>query len=342
MKDLVSIIVPIYNSETTIERCIKSIINQTYHNLEIILIDDGSIDNTSLICQKYQKIDGRIVFIKKDNSGVSNTRNYGLNIAKGKYIQFVDSDDYIDRKCTEKMVKAIEENSSDIVICGINIVKRGKKILNSINAKNIKDFKNEIEVFKDLVDTGLIFYIWNKLYLKNKIINFFDENMTLGEDVIFNLNYLNLANKVNIIDEGLYNYTLNEKGINNQNLSLNNKYIDNLLENSLYIYNSIIKFSKIYFKDDNMNEAYINYILTSINENIPKIVLNNKIRKKNKLNKIREYALNSQIRSALKNVRSQNLLIRLLYNKKVNTIYYFIKVKYILKFIFEKIHIIKK
>ena len=85
MKNLVSIIVPIYNSEVTIERCIKSIINQTYYNIEIILIDDGSTDNTSLICKKYQAIDERIVYIKKENTGVSNTRNYGLNISKGKY-----------------------------------------------------------------------------------------------------------------------------------------------------------------------------------------------------------------------------------------------------------------
>ena len=341
MKNLVSIIVPIYNSEVTIERCIKSIINQTYYNIEIILIDDGSTDNTSLICKKYQAIDERIVYIKKENTGVSNTRNYGLNISKGKYIQFVDSDDYIDKNCTEKMVNSIEKNNADIVICGINIAKRKKKILNSINANNINSLKNEIYIFKDLINTGLLFYIWNKLYLKNKIINNFDETMTLGEDVIFNLNYLKLVNKVNIIDEGIYNYTLNEKGINIKNSSLNNKYIDGLLENSLYIYNSIIEFSKLYFENENTDGAFINYILTSINENIPKIVLNNNINKKSKINKIREYALNPQIRDILKDVNSKELLIRLLYAKKLNTIYYLIKFKYILKFIFEKLHIIK-
>ena len=341
MRNLVSIIVPIYNSEKTIERCIKSIINQTYSNIEIILIDDGSTDKTEFICKKYEEEDERITFVKRDNSGVSNARNYGIKISKGKYIQFVDSDDYIDKYFVEKMVKSIEKNNADLVICGINIVKREKMYSNAIASKNINDLRIEKKIFNNLVDTGLIFYIWNKLYLKEYIQNLFDNNMSLGEDVIFNLNYLKNVEKVNIIDDILYYYTMNEKGINIKNFSLNNKYIDNLLENSLYIYNNLINFTKNYFKSNTDDTLYINYMLTSINENIPKIVLCNKINKYNKIAQIKEYALNSQIREVLKSKRKKNLLFKLLYNKNYNTIYYFIKSKYLIKFFLEKLYLIK-
>lgn len=114
----ISIIVPIYNAEKYLKKCIKSLISQTYRNLEIILVNDGSIDGSLDICKDYSTIDSRILVIDKINGGVSSARNKGLEIATGDFIGFVDSDDYIDKRMYEKLLLAIKENSADIAECG--------------------------------------------------------------------------------------------------------------------------------------------------------------------------------------------------------------------------------
>ena len=108
MKELISIIVPIYNVEKYIHKCIESIINQTYKNLEIILVDDGSPDNCGNICEEYAKNDSRIKVIHKENNGLSSARNAGLEICKGDYIGFVDSDDYIELNMYEVLINALK------------------------------------------------------------------------------------------------------------------------------------------------------------------------------------------------------------------------------------------
>lgn len=114
---LISIIVPVYRVEKYLKKCVDSLINQTYKNLEIILVDDGSPDNCPIVCDTYAKIDSRIVVIHKENGGLSDARNAGLDIASGEYIGFVDSDDYIADDMYEIMLKAIKDNESDIACC---------------------------------------------------------------------------------------------------------------------------------------------------------------------------------------------------------------------------------
>ena len=113
----ISVIVPIYNSEDYIDRCVRSIVEQSYKNIEIILVDDGSTDNSSMMCDEWAKNDKRVKVIHKENGGVSSARNEGLKIAKGDYISFVDSDDYIDKKMIEKMLNQMEKGNTDLVIC---------------------------------------------------------------------------------------------------------------------------------------------------------------------------------------------------------------------------------
>ena len=115
--NLISIIVPIYNSENYIKKCLDSILAQTYSNLEVILIDDGSTDNSYNICKDYQKKDNRIVLLQQKNAGVSRARNHGLEVAKGEYIGFVDSDDYIEPEMYEILLNSIIESNSKIAIC---------------------------------------------------------------------------------------------------------------------------------------------------------------------------------------------------------------------------------
>ena len=121
-KDKISVVVPIYNVEKYLEKCIKSILNQTYNNLEIILVNDGSTDNCLNICKKFEKIDKRIFVINKENGGLSEARNYGIDKATGKYITFVDSDDYIDEDYLEFLYKNLIINNCDISICNPRIV----------------------------------------------------------------------------------------------------------------------------------------------------------------------------------------------------------------------------
>ena len=121
-KSLITIIIPVYNVEPYIHRCLDSVINQTYKNLEIILIDDGSTDKSGSICDEYKKKDSRIIVIHQKNQGVSAARNAGLDICKGEYISFIDSDDYVDKKFAEKLINNIQTYKTDIAICGMFLI----------------------------------------------------------------------------------------------------------------------------------------------------------------------------------------------------------------------------
>ena len=116
LKGLVSIIVPVYNCEAYIRRCIESILRQTYRNVEVILINDGSTDQSENICREYQKQDKRIRLYNQENQGVSVSRNYGLSVAEGEFIQFVDGDDSILDNMTQELVKCIQEQETDMVV----------------------------------------------------------------------------------------------------------------------------------------------------------------------------------------------------------------------------------
>ena len=142
MKDLITVAIPIYNVEKYLERCIKSIINQTYKNIEILLVNDGSPDNSKEIMEKYKENDKRIKCFYKKNGGLSDTRNYAINIASGKYICFIDGDDYIDNTFVEKLYNKIIEDKSDLAWCNFTLVNDdGKYDEIIINDKNIYDFE---------------------------------------------------------------------------------------------------------------------------------------------------------------------------------------------------------
>ena len=117
MENLISVIVPVYNVEKYLDKCINSLINQSYNNLEIILIDDGSTDNCGEICDKYALKDNRIKVIHKKNEGLSAARNLGISISKGDYIIFIDSDDWVDKEILLKLLNLIKKYNSDIAVC---------------------------------------------------------------------------------------------------------------------------------------------------------------------------------------------------------------------------------
>lgn len=222
MKHKISIIIPVYNSEQWLSRCIESVINQTYKNLEIILVNDGSSDKSIDICKHYENIDDRIVFINKENGGTSTARNRGISISTGEYIQFVDSDDTLKTNACEKLIEYISKAETDLVICGLNIYQNG----NLLRTPHLKYKK--INIKQDFNNFKYIYPIFaspcNKLYKRNLIYNYFDESLSAGEDMKFNLNYIKNTKKIVTIEDCLYNVNLD-----NQN-SLNRKFREDRLD----------------------------------------------------------------------------------------------------------------
>ena len=122
MKERISVVVPVYNVEQYLEKCVNSIINQTYKNLEIILVDDGATDKSGKLCDELAKLDNRIMAYHKKNGGLSDARNYGVERATGDYIGFVDGDDYIDAEMYEKLYEAIKKENVDVAECNLKII----------------------------------------------------------------------------------------------------------------------------------------------------------------------------------------------------------------------------
>lgn len=215
MKDLISIIVPVYNVEKYLNKCIESIIKQTYKNIEIILIDDGSTDNCGKICDEYKKIDNRIKVIHKENEGVSSARNIGIQNSNGNYIGFVDSDDYIEKDMYEKLVNEMKlDKDLSIAICGVNDISEEGIILN--NSKYNKEIILDRETFfiEILNEENINAVIWNKLFKKELFSNVkFNEQTKIAEDLELFLNIIDRINKVKIIPNKLYNWLVRKNSV---------------------------------------------------------------------------------------------------------------------------------
>jgi len=207
----VSVIVPVYNVEKYLEQTIDSVINQTLKDIEIILIDDGSLDNSGIICDNYAKKDSRIVVFHQENQGVSAARNKGIELAKGEYISFVDSDDLVDEKMLEVLYGKGHSNDLDIVMCGFTTDWYGKKHKWNCNLKSEEIIhKNEISDF--LVSYKNVFLVNNiyaKIHKRDFLLNnniFFPLNLNIQEDTIFVLKTLLFAKSIYYIKESYYNY----------------------------------------------------------------------------------------------------------------------------------------
>lgn len=204
-EDMISIIVPIYNVEKYLDRCIKSILNQTYKNLQIILVDDGSPDNCGKICDEYALKDKRIEVIHKENGGVSSARNIGLEKVKGKYIGFVDADDYISEDMYESMLNLIKNNDADTCICNLYIEENNSL---SIKNKNIGNkIYNRMEILKEVIlDKNIQSYPCNKLFKKELLKKIKFPEGKKYEDIGTTFYILENANKIIVTDKPYYYY----------------------------------------------------------------------------------------------------------------------------------------
>lgn len=242
----ISIIVPVYNVEDYLERCIDSILSQTFIDYELILIDDGSTDSSGKLCDQYAKKDKRIRVFHKVNEGVSKARNLGLDVAKGNYISFVDSDDYIKKDCLMVLFKSITENDYDCVSMDFSMIGNDEN-KDVLHQHDIYSFSDDKELFNHIVQKVLQgktgWEIWSRLF-KADIIRRFDIRMCetcndFAEDLSFFLTYLLHCKKVCNIDYIGYYYFQREKSM--MNISKNLVRLNEMNVISKFFFNQLSK-----------------------------------------------------------------------------------------------------
>ena len=260
MNKVISVIVPVYNVEKYLLRCVDSIINQTYRNLEIILVDDKSTDNSGKMCDELTSKDKRIIVIhKNENQGLGYARNSGIDIATGQYITFIDSDDYIDVTLFENALKRIEESNADSCYYGskrvigdeiknndMNYLKdeyTGEKIVNDFLVNTIAQADNDSGAPKIGMSA------WRMIYdadiIRKNNIRFYSERNYINEDLLFRVAWVKYCKKIVVLRQYGYSYCLNESTLTtsyrNERFDASKKMYDKLLSETEYCFNQEIK-----------------------------------------------------------------------------------------------------
>ena len=239
--ELISIIIPAYNAERNLTRCIDSIISQTYRNIEIIIVNDGSTDRTRELCEEAKKTDERIVIINKENGGQSSARNRGLRDANGSYICFVDSDDYVSNEMIEKLYNLQKEYDADVVEIAYTITKGSKGM--KLSKERIDVYTGHNSILYNYLMNGMKKYnsypVWTKMYRKNCIAeNSFCEDV-IYEDILFNFQVLKSISKYVVSNQVMYFYCVNQGSTTRSKFGIKNmdaidvgRKIRNYTENS--------------------------------------------------------------------------------------------------------------
>lgn len=235
---MISIIIPIYNCEKFLPRCLESILSQSYSDYEVLLVNDGSTDGTAMVCNEYvAKSKGKFRYIEKKNGGVSSARNIGLNNVKGEYICFVDADDYVHQDYLRCLYEAYSEDA-DLVICGYH---NPELCIFNIEAINSAD-----EIIKLILGKVNNTCVWNKLFRYELLDNiYFADDIYMGEDALFCVEYAKRCNRAVVVNKALYYYELPTASI---------LYREN--PNFLKKYMSLIEAPKRMLLDVNMLSEY--------------------------------------------------------------------------------------
>lgn len=259
----ISLIIPVYNAQRTLERCIESALAQSYKNLEIILVNDGSTDRSGEICDSYAEKDKRIKVIHKQNGGVSQTRNAGLAASTGYYIQFADSDDALRRDFCRIMAQSLEQSGKSMAVCGyhaINATTGYERDFTSPDVTvNLKE-KGASGIFLRMKEADLMNVPWNKLFIRDKIKTTFREDIALGEDGLFILAYMEDNPDFIGVEEILYDYYIDIDGslsrtyspqrlryVKTSSTALRN-FCDKMFPcgfDKIYVFNSLIKSTSV-------------------------------------------------------------------------------------------------
>lgn len=297
--ELISIIVPVYNVEQYLEKCVSSIINQTYKNLEIILVDDGATDNSGKICDELAKLDNRIKVYHKENGGLSDARNYGVEKATGEYIGFVDSDDYIDPEMYEKLYEAIKKEDVDVAECSLKVIYPGK--IELFTDEKYYKVLGKMEYLEEYLTIKKVFgSVWTKLIKSDVAKKLVFPKGKLYEDTYYAYDLINIVNSFVLIDNPLYNYLMRENSITNSKF---NPRIFDLIEivekfykmtyknypslkeaadcRKMYAYFSVL--NSIVCEDDYKNNKYYLQVISYFKENYIELLKNKHITRNRKL-----------------------------------------------------------
>lgn len=338
---LVTVVLPIYNVEKYLDRCINSVVNQTYVNLEILLIDDGSPDNCPKMCDDWAKRDSRIRVIHKENAGLGMARNTGIDNATGEYICFFDSDDYIAEDAVKKAYSAAKENDADTVLFGFGCVGNDNEIYKNIVPNTDKDFfgGDEVQnyVLPNLISSNsgtgkpanLWMSAWACMYSMSLIEKtnwrFVSEREYISEDVYSLLNLYANVNRVAIVPESLYFYCDNDS-------SLTHKYRKDRYAKNKFCYHACIKTCDDlgYCPEVKKRLAfqYTSNIIGTL-----KLLVSSNCGKNDKMNMIREIVCDNDFQNVIHrmDLDGQSLPIRILFSamrkKMCKTVYFLIKAK---------------
>ena len=254
MNDLISVIVPVYKAEKYLKECIDSIINQTYENLEIILIDDGSPDGCPQICDGYAKKDARIKVIHSDNKGVSVARNSALDIATGEWVIFVDADDWIEKNYCELLLEKSKKYNADVAICGYNRI--SNNFIEKVHASGKCLTFNSKEYLNNSLNPQTGFGMCGMKFIKMKCIKDvrFNEKLTVGEDALFNIKLSQNIEIAVFAEFALYNYRLNsESVVKKYDVEYEKKYLKAMNETKEYIWTN-------YKSSESVIQNYYNFV----------------------------------------------------------------------------------
>lgn len=278
---MISVIVPIYNVDKYLERCLNSLVNQTYKHFEVLLINDGSTDFSEQICKRYCKEDTRFKYYKKKNEGLSSARNYGLDRADGEYIFFLDSDDSLDKNILELMINSI--GTADLIFCDVKIIEDNENIVHTPQKSLVETTKfSGIEVIERIYDeiSPLKYVvIWNKLYKRDLFFNVRFPIGKIHEDEFVNYLLYYKSSLIKYIDYPGYLYYKRKGSITNSGFNIN--HIDCLEAlNQRHVFFEKHKWKKL-------TEKNISIMLYLLNKNISLFYTNNECLKDNALDVIR-------------------------------------------------------
>lgn len=311
MKPLITVIVPCYNIQDKVQKCINSITSQTYKNLEVIVLDDGSRDDTYSKVSELVNTDKRIVAIKKNNTGVSSTRNAGIEQSHGDYIMFVDGDDYIDCNYIESFVDAMDANT-DIVIGGLTYVGGyTHSIIEDVFSCGYDQYicKHYLRSIKERTIFGPVNKLYRASIIKEKNVRF-RENLEIREDGIFVLDFLKYCNYITGIKESRYYYIQSDVGT-----SLVGKFHENEIDINMMYYRMLLDPISVKMVDDSvikvLNQMLLNMDITSIYKlfcsknfnSLYRIKYINKVINNNGFKKARRQLLKVDCKAALKYYR---------------------------------------
>lgn len=338
----ISFIVPVYNASRTLEHCIKSLLTQTYDNFEIVLVDDGSVDGSSKICDDFAQKENRVVVYHQENAGVSAARNKGLEFACGKYVTFVDADDWIDSNVCETFVKACEKQDYDLFCFSAIYSSQKKDVLSFLLPGDVELFsqKQKEELLCKMMTPWTPWYsfncntrfagsVWAKFYraevIKNSDIQFSLETI-VSEDVLFNVLSFDFFDKIGYSTKAFYHYRV-------QDDSAQNRYRPNSMKYFGFVIDQIQQWLEEKRKDLNVkncaNTLFVHYLFGALKEDYFHKNNPNKTFASSELN---EVLSQEKYKSVLENVKSEyftlseRILVRLLRHKMVRCIKLLMKI----------------